>query len=57
MTHTTAKQELFVTLVTTVNNCHKEIYYRYYRDPRYASEISIKLVEITIKSLKMIKSN
>ena len=40
MTHTTAKQELFVTVVTTVNNSHKEIYYRYYRDPRYASEIS-----------------
>ena len=40
MTHTTSKQELFVTLVTTVNYCHKEIYYRYYRGPRYASEIS-----------------
>ena len=38
MTHTTSKQELFVTLVTTVNYCHKEIYYRYYRGPRYASE-------------------
>ena len=40
MTHTTSKQELFVTLVTTVNYCHKEIYYRYYRGPRYASETS-----------------
>ena len=27
-TPTTSKQELFVTLVTTVNCCHKEIYYR-----------------------------
>ena len=25
MTHTTSKPELFVTLVTTVNYCHKEI--------------------------------
>ena len=40
MTHTTSKQELFVTLVTTVNYCHKEIYHRYYRGPRYASETS-----------------
>ena len=40
MTHATSKQELFVTLVTTVNYCHKEIYYRYYRGPRYASETS-----------------
>ena len=40
MTHTTSKQELFVTLVTTVNYCHKEIYYRYYKGPRYASETS-----------------
>ena len=40
MTHTTSKQELFVTLVTTVNYCHKEIYYRYCRGPRYASETS-----------------
>ena len=32
MTHTTSKQELFVTLVT--------IYYKYYRGPRYASETS-----------------
>ena len=38
MTHTISKQELFVALVTTVNYCHKEIYYRYYRGPRYASE-------------------
>ena len=30
MTHTTSKQELFVKLVTTVNYCLKEIYYRYY---------------------------
>ena len=40
MTHTTSKQELFVTLVTTVNYCLKEIYYRYYWDPRYVSETS-----------------
>ena len=40
MTHTISKQELFVALVTTVNYCHKEIYYRYYRGPRYASETS-----------------
>ena len=40
MTHTTSKQELFVALVFTVNYCHKEIYYRYYRGPRYASETS-----------------
>ena len=40
MTHTTSKQELFVTLVTAVNYCHKEIYHRYYRGPRYASETS-----------------
>ena len=26
MTHTTSKQELFVTLVTTVNYCLKEIW-------------------------------
>ena len=38
MTHATPKQELFVILVTTVNYCHKEIYYRYYKGPRYASE-------------------
>ena len=40
MAHTTSKQELFVTLVTAVNYCHKEIYHRYYRGPRYASETS-----------------
>ena len=40
MTHTTSKQELFVTLVTTVNYCHMEIYYRYYRGPRCTSETS-----------------
>ena len=40
MTHTTSKQDLFVTLVATVNYCHKEIYYRYYKGPRYASETS-----------------
>ena len=39
-TPTTSKQELFVTLVTTVNCCHKEIYYRYYKGPGYASETS-----------------
>ena len=39
-TPTTSKQELFVTLVTTVNYCHKEIYYRHCRGPRYASETS-----------------
>ena len=39
-TLTTSKQELFVTLVTTVNYWHKEIYYRYCRGPRYASETS-----------------
>ena len=38
MTHTISKQELFVALATTVNYCHKEIYYRHYRGPRYASE-------------------
>ena len=38
MTHTISKQELFVALVTTVKYCHKEIYYRYCRGPRYASE-------------------
>ena len=32
-TPTTSKQELFVTLVTTVNYWHKEIYYRYCRGP------------------------
>ena len=40
MTPTTSKQELFVTLVTTVNYRHKEIYYRYYRGPRSASKTS-----------------
>ena len=40
MTHTTSKQELFVTLVTTVNYCHKDIYYRRCRGPRYPSETS-----------------
>ena len=40
MTHKTSKQELFVTLVTTVNYSHKEIYYRYYWGPRYTSETS-----------------
>ena len=29
-----------MTLVTTVNYCHMEIYYRYYRGPRCASETS-----------------
>ena len=29
-----------MTLVTTVNYCPKEIYYRYCRGPRYASETS-----------------
>ena len=29
-----------MTLVTTVNYRHKEIYYRYYKGPRYASETS-----------------
>ena len=29
-----------MTLVATVNYCHKEIYYRYCRDPRSASETS-----------------
>ena len=47
MTYTTSKQEPFVTLVTTVNYYHKEVYYRYYRGPRYASETSY------LKSLKM----
>ena len=47
MTHTTSKQELFVTLVTTLNYCHKEIYYRYYSGP------STPLKLATIKSLKM----
>ena len=37
---TTSKQKLFVTLVTTVNYWHKEIYYRYCRGPRYTSETS-----------------
>ena len=40
MTHTISKQELFVALVTTVNYCHKDIYYRYCRGPRYLSETS-----------------
>ena len=40
MTHTTSK--LFVTFVTTVNYCHKEIYYRYYKGARYASETSYR---------------
>ena len=48
MTHTTSKQELFVTLVTTVNYCHKEIYYRYYKG---VLDSPLKLA--TIKSLKM----
>ena len=48
MTHTTSKQELFVTLVTTVNYCHKEIYYRYYKG---VLDTPLKLA--TIKSLKM----
>ena len=38
MTPTTSKQERFVTLVTTVNYCHKEIYYRYDGGPRNASK-------------------
>ena len=43
MTHRTSKQELLVTLVTTVNYCHKEILgvlQGSYRGPRYSSEIS-----------------
>ena len=40
MTHKTSKQELFVTLVTAVNYCYQEIYYRYYRGPTYTSETS-----------------
>ena len=35
-----SKQEFFVTLVTTVNYCHKEIYYKCCRGPTYASETS-----------------
>ena len=42
MTHTTSKQEFFGTFVTTVNYCHKEIYYRYYKGARYASETSYR---------------
>ena len=34
----TSKQELFVTLDNAVNYCHKEIYYRCCRGPRYVSE-------------------
>ena len=34
------QQELFLTLVNAVNYCHKEIYYRCCRGPRYASETS-----------------
>ena len=39
-TPTTSKEELFVTLVTTVNYCHKDIYYRRCRGSRYPSETS-----------------
>ena len=40
ITHTTSKQELLVTLVTTVKYRHKDIYCRYCRGTRYASETS-----------------
>ena len=36
----TSKQEIFVTLVNVVNYCHKDIYYRCCRGPRFASETS-----------------
>ena len=39
-THTTSKQKLCVILVTAVNYCHKEFYYRYYKGSRNASETS-----------------
>ena len=35
-----SKQEPFVTLVTTVNYCQKEIYYRCCTGPVYTSETS-----------------
>ena len=39
-TPATSKQELFVALANAVNYCHKEIYYRCCRDPRYTTETS-----------------
>ena len=39
-TPATSKQELFVTVVNAVKYCHKKIYYRCCRGPRYTSENS-----------------
>ena len=49
MTHATSKQERLVTLVTTVNYCHKEIYYT--GDTTGVLDTLLKVV--TIKSLTM----
>ena len=63
MTHTTSKQELFVTLVTTVNYCHMEIYCRHYWGPRYASETScyqkfeMRICKIMLKATKIEGNN
>ena len=38
ITHTISKQEFFVALVTTVNYCHKEIYFRYYSYKKFENE-------------------
>ena len=48
MTHTISKQELFVALVTTVNYCHKEIYYWYYRasETRYYKNLKMRNCKI-----------
>ena len=35
-----SKQELFLTIVDAVSHFHKEIYYRCFRGPRYASKTS-----------------
>ena len=54
MIHRTSKQELLVTLVTTVNYCHKEILgvlQGSYRGPTGVLDTPLKLA--TIKSLKM----
>ena len=55
-TPATSKQQFFVTLVNAVNYCHKEIYYRCFRCPRYASETSYYKFLDTTKSMSHISN-
>ena len=56
-TPATSKQQFFVTLANAVNYCDKEIYYRCFRCPRYASETSYYKFLDTTKSMSLISNS